>query len=434
MPTRDILHPADRLVAAMERIYGYRMTTTSGGNLSIREDDGTIWITPARIDKGALRREDIVAIAPDGTLTGRHKPSSELPFHRQIYAARPELRGIVHAHPVALVAFSICGRVPDTRLFPKSQEICGRVGFAPYALPGSERLGESIAAVFAAGSDCVLLENHGVVVAAETFERAFVRFETLEFTAKTLIKAQAIGGAKVLSDDRLALARQRAAQPAEWTPGPATSSERALRRELCDFIRRGYKQRLLISSQGTFSTRLPGGCFLMTPAGVDRASLQPEELVLAGPEGIEAGKTASRALPIHAAIYRAHPSVQAIAMATPVNSTAFAVSASGLDTRTIPESYIFLRDVATVPFEKVYGSPEAFAALCRPDFPISLLEHDGVMVLGTSLLDAFDRLEVLESTAEAIINSHPLGPVRPMPEAVIDELVQAFLGGMIKSG
>ena len=44
----------------MDRIYRYRMTTTSGGNLSIREANGDIWVTPARVDKGSLRRDDIV--------------------------------------------------------------------------------------------------------------------------------------------------------------------------------------------------------------------------------------------------------------------------------------------------------------------------------------------------------------------------------------
>lgn len=427
MPERDIQHPADRLVAAMERIYRYRMTTTSGGNLSIRDEDGTVWITPARIDKGALRREDIVAVRADGTIAGSHKPSSELPFHLGIYAARPDLRGIVHAHPVALVAFSICGKAPDTRLFAKSHAICGEVGFASYALPGSRLLGERIAAVFASGPSCVMLENHGVVVGGEDFQEAFTRFETLEFTAKTLIKAGALGEAKVLDQKRIALAEARQVPKKSFQPGPATCRERALRRELCDFVRRGYKQRLLISSEGTFSARLSEKEFLITPAGADRASLQPADLVLAGPDGTEAGKTASRAMPLHEALYRRHPSVEAIVMATPVNATAFAVSNETLDTRTIPESYIFLRDVGTIPFEAVYGDPSAFADRTRPDFPVSLLENDGVMVLGTSLLDAFDRLEVLESTAEAIINSRPLGPVRPMDDAVIDELVREFL-------
>jgi len=424
---RDILHPADRLVAAMERIYSYRMTTTSGGNLSIRDEDGTIWITPARVDKGSLQRGDIVAVRPDGSFEGRHKPSSEFPFHRRIYDLRPDLRGIVHAHPVALVAFSICGQAPDTRLFPKSHAICGGVGFAGYALPGSDLLGERIAEVFASGPSCVMLENHGVVVGGEDFEQAFTRFETLEFTAKTIIKARALGEVRFLDAGRLALSRTRKVPSRFYEPGPATCGERALRRELCDFVRRGYKQRLLISSQGTFSARVDGDVFLMTPAGADRANLDPEDLVLAGPDGVEQEKNPSRALPVHAAIYRRHPSIQAVAMATPVNATAFAVSDEVLDTRTIPESYIFLRDVAVIPFETVYGDPEAFAAGCRPDYPVSLLENDGVLVLGKSLLDAFDRLEVLESTAEAVINSRPLGAVRPMDDDVIAELVRAFL-------
>jgi L-fuculose-phosphate aldolase len=55
-----------------------------------------------------------------------------------------------------------------------------------------------------------------------------------------------------------------------------------------------------------------------------------------------------------------------------------------------------------------------------------LVENDGVVVLGTSILDAFDRLEVLESTAEAIINAGSIGVVTPMSNDVIDELRIAF--------
>ncbi|HTN75866.1 MAG TPA: class II aldolase/adducin family protein, partial [Pirellulaceae bacterium] len=107
MATRQLVHPCDEIMQTMERIYRYRMTTTSGGNLSIRDDDG-VWITPARVDKGSLGRDDIVCVTPAGDVLGRHQPSSELPFHQAIYAARPDIKAIVHAHPVALVAFSIC--------------------------------------------------------------------------------------------------------------------------------------------------------------------------------------------------------------------------------------------------------------------------------------------------------------------------------------
>src|ERR1051325_3615433 len=101
------LHPRDEILQAMERIYRYRMTTTSGGNLSVRDAAGDVWITPARVEKGGLGREDIVRVLPDGTTEGARRPSSELPIHRRIRERRPELGGIVHAHPVALVAFSL---------------------------------------------------------------------------------------------------------------------------------------------------------------------------------------------------------------------------------------------------------------------------------------------------------------------------------------
>ncbi len=423
---RDIIHPATRLVQAMARIYQYRMTTTSGGNLSIRDDDGSIWITPARVDKGSLSVEDIVRVLPDGTTEGRHKPSSELPFHQRIYQKRPDLNAVVHAHPVALVAFSICGRVPDTRLFTKARAVCGEVGFAPYAMPGSDLLGEHIAEVFASGHDCVLLENHGVVVGGKDFSDAFRRFETLEFVAKTVVKARALGEVRYLNDGQLATGAQDGPQAEEFDPGAATSTERALRRELCDFIRRGYHQRLLTANAGSFSVRVDDHSFLISTQLVDRATIAPEQLALIRDGRVERGTLPSRAWFLHQLIYQRHPGIRAIVNATPVNATAFSASAARLDTRTIPESYVFLRDVAVFPFSWVYDSPGKISEAMTPDFPIALIENDCALVIGKSILDAFDRLEVLESTAEAVILSRSLGEVRPMGPDVIDELIREF--------
>jgi hypothetical protein len=114
----------------------------------------------------------------------------------------------VHAHPVALVAFSICRQVPDTRLFHQAHFVCGQPGFAPYALPGSGRLGENIAQTFAAGCDCVILENHGVVVGGQSLSHAFQRFEAFEFAGKTVIKGRHLGEIHYLSanDNRYGLA------------------------------------------------------------------------------------------------------------------------------------------------------------------------------------------------------------------------------------
>jgi L-fuculose-phosphate aldolase len=424
----DLVHPRDAIMRTMERIYRYRMTTTSGGNLSIRDDGGDIWITPARLDKGSLRRDDIVRVRDDGTAEGFHRPSSEFPFHKAIYDARPDVRGIVHAHPVALVAFSICRKVPDTRLLHQARHICGDVGFAPYALPGSAALGRNIARTFAAGSDCVVLENHGVVTAGTALQQAFERFETLEFTAKTVIKASQLGAVRSLGDEDFDRARPPATALAHATaePGTVTSHEKELRRQLGEFVRRSYQQRLMISTQGAFSARLDADAFLITPHRVDRSTLDVSDVVLVRSGAAEAGKTPSSSAPGHRAIYGRHPGIQAIVNAYPVNATAFSVTAAALDTRTIPESYIFLRDVRRVPYGVRFRNPSELAELTTPRDPILILDNDGVQVCGTSVLDAFDRLEVLESTAEAMIGASVLGEVQVMPDSAIAELKAAF--------
>jgi L-fuculose-phosphate aldolase len=428
MPDSTIyLHPRDEILQAMERIYRYRMTTTSGGNLSIREATGDTWITPARVDKGALTRDDIVRVRADGVIEGHRRPSSELPIHRQIRELRPELGGIVHAHPVALVAFSLAHEIPNTRLFHQAWGVCGQAGFAPYELPGSERLGARVANTFADGFDCVILENHGVVTAGVNLQEAFRRFETLEFTAKTIIKARLLGGEiRFLTDDELDMVRRSEAPLDEFDPGSPTSEEIEVRRRLCEFIRRAYRQRLFISTQGSYSARVDDRSYVITPRQVDRGTAEVEELVLVRDGRSEQGKLPSRAATIHETIYRRHPGIGAIVNAYPVNATAFSVTGAALDTRTIPESYVVIREAARAPFGVQFGDGRELSGMIGRQNHCVILENDGVMVTGADVLETFDRLEVLESTAEAIINCGAIGPVRHLGERVTEELDEAF--------
>jgi L-fuculose-phosphate aldolase len=423
---RPLTHPRDEIIDTMERIYRYKMTTTSGGNISIRDEAGDIWITPARVDKGTLTRWDIIRLGADGSVEGRHKPSSEHPFHQAIYRVRPDIRAVVHSHPVALVAFSICRETPQTSLFPQAAHVCGAVGYAAYELPGSAQLGERIAETFARGTNCVMLENHGVVIGGSDLQEAFQRFETLEFTAKTIIKASQLGPVRYLSEDQLTLAERPRPVLPEFEPGPATTGEKEIRRELSDFIHRGYRQRLLTSTGGSFSARLDAESFVISSYRIDRRSIRPEELTLVRSGHREAGKRPSRAVMIHHQIYQAHPGVRAIVNATPVNATAFSVGTEKLDPRTIPESYLFLGEVPTIPFAAEFDDGRDVLRYVSDKHPVALMENNGALILGTSVLDAFDRLEVLECTAEALINSRSIGKVRPMNESQIHDLRRTF--------
>ncbi|MEM9752291.1 MAG: class II aldolase/adducin family protein [Planctomycetota bacterium] len=427
---RDLRHPRDILLATMQRIYGYRMTTTSGGNLSVRDRNGDVWITPARVDKGGLTRDDMIRVEPDGTAYGPHPPSSEYPFHRAIYDARPDLHAIVHAHPVALVAFSIAKQAPNTKLFAKSRLICGEPGFAYYALPGSAALGQVIADTFKREHNAVVLENHGVVVGGTNMADAFGRFETFEFTAKTLIKSGQLGTPRFLTDAQI---DSRRTPPEAWPtfePQGVTVEEKDARRKLTDFCQRGYRQRLLISTEGSFSVRIGDAArdtsFVITPSGIDRLSMSIHDPVLIENGKAESGKTPSRASCLHAAIYEKHPDIRAIINAYSVNATAFSVCNVHLDSRTIPESYVFLRDVVQIDHATATHNVDAVAAQVGPTAPAAIIDNDGVLTCGTSLLAAFDCLEVLETTAEAVINTRPLGEVSPMNDQAIADLRKAF--------
>jgi len=425
MTTPPTIHPREELVATMQRIYRLRMTTTSGGNLSIREPDGRIWITPARVDKGSLTPDDIVSVSPDGRNEGAHPPSSELPFHAEIYRRRPDLGAIVHAHSGALIAFSICRQIPDTRLQSHVHQICGRIALAPYACPGTQELGDRIAEAFASGADAVLLENHGVAVGGRDLKDAFQRFETLEFAAQTLNRAATLGALNVLPPDALAVDTMPAYGALQ--PHPADEHERDLRTRICSFVHRAYRQRLLISTAGAFSARLDDDEFLITPRRRDRLELQPEGVVRVRGSACSVGQQPSRAARLHAEIYKHIPGVGAIINAQPAHASAFCVTDTPLSTYTIPESYVVLNAVVKLPFLRIVeDAAEIAARLSLEKTPVVLISNEGALVIGRTLLEAFDRLEVLEATAEALLLARPLGAPVLMPESAIEELRRVF--------
>ncbi|NSW91927.1 MAG: class II aldolase/adducin family protein [Firmicutes bacterium] len=423
----DLLHPADQVVMMMERIYSYGMTTTSGGNISVLDDNGDIWITPSGIDKGSLTPKDIIRVKTDGAMEGIHKPSVELPFHREIYQKREDIKAIIHAHPPALISFSIVRRIPNTRLIPNAHIVCGPVGMAKYGLPGSLDLGNKIALEFAKGHNTVVLENHGVVVGGINLFQAFMAFETLDFCARLEIKANRIGKPVALTDRHIEISKNKQnVQMNEFIPRNFSSEERAARKEMCRLIHRAYDQKLFTSTQGTFSQRLGDNCFLITPYGADRKYLDVGDIVRIENGWKEAGKNPSRSVMLHKYIYEKHPYINSVIIAHPPNIMAFAVTEEKFETKTIPESYIMLRDIPKLPFGSSFMQPRMVAEAFSKATQIILIENDCIIVTGNSLLNAFDRLEVAEYSAKAIISSKVLGDVVAINSEQLAEIEEAF--------
>ncbi|MFW5759730.1 MAG: class II aldolase/adducin family protein [Cyclobacteriaceae bacterium] len=423
----SLLHPRDQLVKTMQRIYGYSMTTTSGGNLSIRDENGDVWITPSAIDKGSLKPQDIVCVKKDGSIEGLHKPSSEYPFHKAIYEARNDINAIVHAHPPALVTFSIVRQVPDTRIIPQAHHICGPVGYALYELPGSEKLGENIAKIFNEGYKAILMENHGTVVGGSNLSDAFMRFETLEFCASMIIQGSAIGKVKSLDQEQIDLFSQKTNLVPELDHVVHTSKEKELRKQIVDIVLRAYHQRLMISTYGTVSARIDKDTFLITPYGRDRHHLNVQDVVLIKNGHREKGKIPSRSVRLHQKIYKHHAYINSIISAQSPHATAYCITGQKFDTRTIPESYILLRDIPFVPFGSQFKKGGKISRTLSKETPILLLENDAILVTGGSVLETFDRLEVAEFSAKSLTQSTLIGHLVPINEQEIEDLKKKFL-------
>lgn len=423
-----LMHPADQLIVVISRIYRSGLTTTSGGNISIKDDNGDIWITPAGVDKGSLTKKDIVCVKADGTISGIHRPSSEYPFHKAIYEIRPQMAAVVHAHPPALVAFSITHQIPDTNIIPQAKGVCGTIGFAKYDVPGSKDLGKKIAEEFKEHPDykAVIMENHGVVLCGEDLKDAYQRFETLEFCARTVINAHILGKPNYLTDEQIQ--QHERAVPTDFPHFlnvTHPSDEREIRDLMIRIIHRACDQGLMISSYGTVSVRWRNNDFLITPVGVPRWDMDTEDIVQVKDGKVEAGKVPSRSVALHQEIYQTNPKINSIILTQPPHLMGYCTSGVKLNVRTIPESWIFLKDIPTMSFGIQYEDNKRIAEILKT-YPAILLSNDSVIITGDGLLNTFDRLEVAEFSAQSLIMGERIGQLQPISDEEVEDLRVAF--------
>ena len=423
----ELMHPREQLVVLMKRMYENKLTNLSGGNLSILDKNGDIWITPTGIDKGNLRPEDIMRVRPDGTIEGLHRVTTELPFHATILKRCPDISAVVHAHTPSLVSFSFIRQVPETKIIPQAHQICGPIGIAPYATPGSRQLGENMADTFAKGHDIIILENHGVAAGGKNIFEAVNRLETLAFCAATQIQAQRIGKIRTLSDSQLKVFTASKGDYDAFTPAKPDSTELDLRKQMAKITHRSCRQTLMTSQEGDISTRVGEHAFLTTPSGKDHRMIEAEDLVLIEDGKRERGKQPGRNVRFHQAIFEKNPDVQCIITAQPINMMAYAVSDAEFSSRLIPESYVMLGDLTKLPFEMMHTAPEKAAEKISLKKQFAIVENDCLVVVGDEILRTFDRMEVAEFTAWALIDTQSIGKPVAINEKNIRALEKKFL-------
>lgn len=411
---------AEQIAKALRHIYVAGLTTTSGGNLSILDDEGNLWISPAGKDKGRLEAIDVVCVRASGEVVGNGRASSELPVHQEIRARRPELKAVIHAHPEALVSYALAGRVPELQVIAGMEQNCGKVVFADYRLPSSRELGEVIAVALEAEQEAtaVIMESHGVVLGAESMDAALVLLESLEFAARAMHYAAELGGVQPIKNEPNGISKIGTGGKTQSQRGELT----AQKNEVLEFVQRMYRQGFIRGVGYGMSLRVDAQTFVITPEGVPSHRLDESALCVVSAEQLVSGELPVRRWLSHAKVYAEQPEIRSIVETRSPAVMGHALAHVEIDVSTNPESRILVGQIAKLPL-----GADVAEVLSVPQ-PVVLIENDCLVAAGGSAVQAFDRAEIAEFTARSNIMAARIGSPKQMSEAQVQEMLKAFFG------
>ncbi len=203
MSTRAEEQTRADIVEVGRRLYARAYIASNDGNISVRLDDRRLMTTPKGVSKGFLTPDMMVVVDYTGRkIAGDRDPSSELPMHLEIYRSRPDVNGVVHAHPPLATGFAVAG-IPLTRaVLAEVVTTLGSIPIAEYGTPSTAELPEAVRKYIKA-HDGMLLANHGAVTCGDTVMSAYFKMETIEHFAKISLVARLLGRENLLSREEV---------------------------------------------------------------------------------------------------------------------------------------------------------------------------------------------------------------------------------------
>ena len=188
----------DELVKVCRKVYENKFVSAYDGNISVRNSADTFLITRSGVCKGEVTDNDILEIDTSGKIVnGSGKVSTENKLHLYAYSKRPEVKAVVHCHPIYASAFAIFGEGLTKHILPEVILTLGKVPLCDYATPSTDELPKTLEP-YINYSWAFLLRNHGAVTLGKDLKDAYFKMEKLEHTAKIIFLARLLGGEKEL--------------------------------------------------------------------------------------------------------------------------------------------------------------------------------------------------------------------------------------------
>lgn len=201
------------------------------------------------------------------------------------------------------------------------------------------------------------------------------------------------------------------------------------RESIVEVCRRMYLRGLISGGQGNVSVRLGSDSILITPTGVNKGFVKPEELVVADMNGsrienaVGAGAVSSE-IKVHLAAYRARTDCRAVVHAHPVTSVALTLAGVSLEPVYLPESAVTLGIVPTGSYATPSSTELARCVeMLAASHNVIMMERHGAVCLGPDPFIAYDRLESLEHNSRILLMARLAGTPRPLPDDEIARLM-----------
>lgn len=205
-----------------------------------------------------------------------------------------------------------------------------------------------------------------------------------------------------------------------------------LRQEIVRVGRLMYDKGFISASDGNISARLAPGRFLITPSGLHKGFLEPDQVLIIDEAGNVVGPStaANRTLkptselPMHLEAYRQRPDIGAVVHAHPPITIALSIAGIPLADCLLPEVIVFLGLVPTTQYATP-SSEENVRAIrdLIAGHDALVLQRHGTLTVGRSPMEGFMRLETVEQNARIAFMLAQLGVRNPLPPAEVRKLL-----------
>lgn len=190
------------LIAACRTLVRRGLTHGTSGNISVRRDERSFFVSPTGMAYGALEPDDVPLMDFNGRWFGRRRPSSEWRFHRDILGSRHDVRAIVHTHSRHATALACTARAIPAFHYMVAVAGGADIRCAPYHPFGSQELSDAALAALHGRRAC-LLENHGVIAVGSSLRAAVELAGEVENLAAQYCVALSIGEVRILNEEAM---------------------------------------------------------------------------------------------------------------------------------------------------------------------------------------------------------------------------------------